>query len=426
MLHTRLTSLLLAVVLVSAVRPIQAQDASSQLEKALIDMYGICLFNGESNNPFSQAAALATGALAPGLSNFVESNLASIPLTPPSLEIAERDGEFVNVVTGFTPIFTESVGTVGKGQFLVGTNASYFNLSRIRGQEISDIAFTFGQNGFVGGGGDQVVVTMPLDIQATVFTLYGTYGITNRFDIGFAFPIVRLDIENEGTLFEVVGNRTGCNYANGAACDGGNDPDITVSLNESFGLPSSETYLSTMALRAKYRFTPSQNSGDLAAVFDVRIPTRSDDSLLGSGNFGWSFTLIGEYDRLVTFKPYFNLGARAWNGAGSNSLRFASGFTQQIMPNKLFFAFDLLAEMDLEDDVLLGNIDDDLTFEGTEIALLESTLPSVSKDHTLNAGLGLQFAPTPSIHVYGSALFALLDRGLQSPVTPVVGAAIHF
>lgn len=425
-----LPTLLAILVTLSTVQPSLAQD--SGLENALSTMYAACLFDPVgAANPFSQAVTLATGFLAPGISGFVESNLAAIPLTPPSLQIAEEDGELVNIVTGFTPIFTESVGTAGRGQFLVGSNFSFFDLSRIRGQNLSDIVFTFGQD----SGGDVINVAMPLRIEASVITVYGTYGITNRLDVGFALPFVRLRFENEGTLFEVVGNQSGCNYS-GGGCDFNEDgaTAITVSLNDTsnpdvavgFDLPSSDTYLSTLALRAKYRLSPSQNSGQVAAVVEVRIPTRSDDDILGSGNFGWRLTLIGEYDQLGTFKPYINLGAQTWNGDNSNSLRLATGFTQQVIRNKLFFAFDLLAKLDLESDPFLSSIDNSLSDVGAEIALLRSTIPSIDHEHTLNAGLGLQLAPSPSFHFYGSALFSLLDRGLQAPVTPTFGAAVHF
>ena len=72
----------------------QSSAPKSLLQAALGNMYGACLFESqESNNPFARAAALARQALAPGLSGFIESNLAAIPLTPPSLDLETRDGE---------------------------------------------------------------------------------------------------------------------------------------------------------------------------------------------------------------------------------------------------------------------------------------------------------------------------------------------
>lgn len=419
----RTTSTALAVVVtLSTVQPCLAQD-SRNLEDALSVMYAACLFNGVgAANPFAQSVNLTTGFLAPGISGFVESNLAAIPLSPPSLQLAEVDGEIVNIVTGFTPIFTESVWTVGKGQFLVGSNFSYSDLTRIRGQNLRDIVFTFGQD----SGGDVVNVGMPLSIEASVITVYGTYGITNRLDVGFALPFVHLRIENAGTIFEVIGNESGCSYEGGPNCKFiGGANDITVSLNDNFGMQSSGTYLSTLALRAKYRFSSARNLAKLAAVVDVRIPTRSDDDILGSGELGVRVTLIGEYAQLGTFKPYVNIGAQTWSGNHSSSVRLATGFSQQITPNKLFFAFDLLAKFDLESDPFLSQIDNSFSSTGSEIALLRSSIPSVNRENTLNAALGLQFAPSPRFQFYGSALFSLVDGGLQAPVSPTFGAALH-
>jgi hypothetical protein len=136
------------------------------LEQALADLYATCLFEPVEGNPFSDAATLVRQSFAPGISGFIESNLAAIPLTPPSLKAEFTDEGIISVVTGFSPIYTESSGTVGKGLFLVGTNVSHFNLSKIRGENLNALSFTFQQN----GGGDEVVASMPWNINATVFT----------------------------------------------------------------------------------------------------------------------------------------------------------------------------------------------------------------------------------------------------------------
>lgn len=428
----RFIALILALILLPL--SAHAQKAKSPLENALGNMYAACLFNSVENNPFSQSVDLARNILAPGISGFIESNLASIPLTPPNVRPVFQDGEIVNVVTGFTPIFTESSGTVGQGLFFVGTNFSYFDLSQIRGEALEDIAFAFQQN----SGADIISVTMPLNITAGVFTLYGTYGITNRLDIGVAIPVVNLSIENAGTTFVVQGNESGCRYdvgegGQGLNCIGaGGDEarDITVDLNGFFAEETmeSETYLSTIAVRSKYRFPVSSEAGRLAAVLDLRLPLgRTEDNMLGENNFGARLTFVGEYNGLSSLTPYLNVGAQFWNGDPNNNLRLAAGFNQQIT-STVFFAFDLLAKLDLESDGFLFGLDDELGEDATaaERALVGTTIPSVEYDHTLNAGLGAQWAITPSFQIYGSALFALLSRGLQAQIAPTVGAAIHF
>lgn len=403
----------------------QSVRAQPQLEQAIADLYATCFFEPVPNNPFSQAVSLARQSFAPGVSGFIESNLAAIPLTPPSLDAEYAEGEIISVVTGFTPIYTESSATVGEGLFLVGTNASHFNLSKIRGEDLDDLSFVFQQD----GGGDRIVVNMPFDINATVFTLHGTYGVTNRFDIGFALPVVRLEVDNVNTTFRVEGENTGCRYSpDGLNCEGQGSRDVSPPLfNFVDNKSDQETFLETLSLRAKYRFPVSVRSGRIAAVVDVRLPLRTGDSMLGSGNFGTRLTFIGEYDRLSTFQPYVNVGAQFWNGVNSNSFNVATGFNQQLA-SRLFFAFDLLGKIDLERDPFLTPIGGALSPEPSSggSTLASSSIPAVDRDHTLNAGLGLQFAFSPSIHAYGSALFALLDRGLQSTIAPTIGIAAHF
>jgi hypothetical protein len=422
------STFLLVIVFATLVIVPSSQAQESQLEAALGDLYAICLFEPVSNNPFSLAADLARQALAPGISNFIESNLASIPLTPPSLDAEYVDGRIATMVTGFTPIFTESSATVGQGQFLAGTNFSYFNLSKIRGENLSDLEFAFEQN----GGGDLIAVTMPFDINASVFTLYGTYGITDRLDVGLAVPIVRLQIENVNTTFRVEGDHSGCRYAppeeGGLNCQGIGGREVSPPLSAFQELPGSETYLNTLAVRAKYRFPSSWTRGSMAAVVDMRIPVgRSDGNVLGSGNFGTRLMLIGEYDELDTFKPYVNFGAQFWNGDNSNSLKFAAGFSQRVA-SKVFFAFDLLGELQIEEPPFLFALDNEVSPDdpASDFSLAQSSIPALSRDHTMNAGIGLQVAFSPTFHAYGSALFALLNRGLQSAVVPTIGVAAYF
>lgn len=405
----------------------QPTSAQGRLEEAFAELYATCLFDVPTveSNPFGQAASLARETFAPGLSGFIESNLAAIPLTPPSLEAEYAEGEVINVVTGFTPIYTESSATIGEGLFLVGANTSHFNLSKIRGENLDDLQFEFQQN----GGGDTVFVTMPFDIDASVFTLHGAYGVSNRFDVGFALPVVRLGIQNVNTTFRVEGENTGCRYIPGDLnCEGRGERTISPGLFSLVNDQSeTELFIGTLALRGKYRFPVSRAAGELAAVLDVRIPTRKESNLLGSGNFGTRLIFIGEYQQLGTFKPYVNVGAQFWNGRNTNSLKLAAGFNQQLAP-KLFLTFDLLGEVDLEPDPFLESIDNPVAEEdySPESVLTRSGIPALGRDHTLDAGLGLQWALGPSIQAYGSALFALLDRGLQSTVAPTVGVAAHF
>ena len=426
---SRLSGLLLLFLFLAH----QPASAQGRLEDAFAELYATCLFDIQTveNNPFSQAASLAEGTLAPGLSGFIESNLAAIPLTPPSLDAEYADGEVVNVVTGFTPVYTESSATVGNGLFLVGSNLSHSSLSQIRGQDLDNLRFTFEQN----GGGDEVSVTMPFDIRATVFTLHGAYGVTDRFDVGIALPVVRLTIDNVATTFRVEGDNTGCRYSEELGqevmwtCNGvgPRETPSSVRLYSFVGNRSeTETFLGTVALRAKYRFPVSVDVGRLAAVLDMRVPTRGESNIVGRGNFGTHLTFVGEYHQLGSFEPYVNVGGEFWNGRSSNSFNVAMGFNQQFASD-LFLTFDLLGEVAMEQDSFLRSIDDPPAGDAAPgSALTGSSIPAVDRDHTLDAGVGLQWTLSPSIHLYGSALFALLDRGLQSTVAPTVGVAAHF
>lgn len=418
---------LLVFLVASFSTPVAAQatdqDAStSQLATALTTMYRTCLF--PNSGFFDNAINLSADFIAPGISAFVESNLASLPLAPPNLDLATEDGQLVTTVAGFAPVFTESSATVGGGNFIMGSSFSYANLSKIRGDDISDIRFRFVQD----GGTDVIEARMPVEVAASVLTFYGTYGVTDALDIGFALPVVRLTMEQVPTTFNILDNSdTDVTYGGNLSAEynfvdqvtiGGNPVDALAASN----VDESATYLSTIALRAKYRFPLDLSASQLAALLDVRIPTTSDESVLGGGNLGLRLMLIGEIARRNGFKPYLNVGGQYWSDANVNSAQFAAGFNQRL-GTQLFFSFDLLGTLALEETPFLSAIDEDVV-PGTG-GLLSSDIRALDRDHALNTAISLQYVFSPNAHVYGSAMFSLLDAGVQATIIPTVGAAIH-
>lgn len=403
--------------------------AQSRLEGALAAMYKDCLF--PTSPHFQNSIALSQLQLAPGISTFIENNLAAIPLTPPTLEPAMKDGEIVAAVSGFAPIYTESSATLGERNAFLGANYSFFNLSRIRGQNLSDVGFQFAQDG---DGGDIVTARMPLDVDASVFSLYASYGVTDWLDVGFALPLVTLRFNSRPTTFRIIGNDTGLRY--GGEFDSADyrfvgdqaeiflppsDEDPAVVRDENPVVPQSETYVSTIAVRAKLRLPVTSARGASAVLVEVRVPAgRSTDNALGEGNFGVRLMLIGELVRQGGFKPYVNVGGQYWDGSDSSGLKLATGFNQQLS-SKLFFSFDLLGEIDLERDNPLTLIDRSNAFHNVTV----SNIPAMGYEHTFNGALGLQFALSPRVHAYGSALFSFLSAGLQSTVAPTIGVALH-
>lgn len=420
-------TVILAVVLVLLCVP--SATAQSRLEGALAAMYRDCLF--PTSPYFQNSIALSELQVAPGISTFIENNLAAIPLTPPTLEPAMRDGAIVAAVTGFGPIYTESSATLGQQKAFIGANYSYFNLSRIRGQNLSDVGFQFAQDG---DGGDVVTARMPLDVDASIISLYASYGLTDWLDVGFALPIVRLQFDSEPTTFRIIGNDTGLRY--GGQYDRADyqfvgdwaaiylppsDTDPAAVREENPVVPQSESYLSTIAVRAKVRLPVTLARGRTGALIEARIPAgRNTDNVLGEGNFGLRVIFIGELVRQGGFKPYVNVGGQYWDGAHSSGLKLASGFNQQLS-SKLFFSFDLLGELDLEQGNPLALIDRSNAMGDVAV----SNIPSLGYEHTFNGALGLQFAFSPRLHAYGSALFSFLSTGLQSTVAPTFGIALH-
>ena len=116
------------------------------------------------------------------------------------------------------------------------------------------------------------VETVTLRIQSDTVTLTGNYGVTDRFDIGGAIPLVRVHLQ--GQRLDTYRGRQLVQATGSASASG----------------------LGDVVVRAKYNFLRDGASG-LAVAGEARLPTGSDEDLLGAGRTSLTPRLIGSYER---------------------------------------------------------------------------------------------------------------------------------
>src|SRR5207248_5602454 len=112
---------------------------------------------------------------------------------------------------------------------------------------------------------------LTLAIAASVATLYGNVGVTDRIEVGFAAPMVSLVMD--GSRVNTYRGRTFTQATAHARSVG----------------------LADMVVRTK--FTPYREEGvALAGAVDVRLPTGRSTDLLGAGTRSVKFSAIGSFE----------------------------------------------------------------------------------------------------------------------------------
>ena len=361
------------------------------------------------------------------LSFFERSISANVAAFPLSSTVASQTYQFVNGVpratsSSFGPIYAERAQTVGRGRFNVGANASRIAFSRLRGVPLSDVRLTFvHQNvnfpncnvvfqgnceeyGIPQFEHDVIDLNLELDIAATVFALYGTFGITDWLDVAVAVPIVSLSLDGRSVASIVP--------ASGAPVQhffaGTPENPLLFAETSSHG---DATGVGDVAIRGKAQFLRG-GSLDLALLGEVRVPTGRTEDFLGTGEWGWRglFIASGQYG---AFSPHTNLGFTRRGGHGATGLfEGVIGFDQRMAPwatlaldlMGLFTAGDVETEFSSEPIVL------DEPYR-QEIRL--TNIPEI-RDDQVNGSVGFKFQMAGGVLLIANALVPLNQGGLRS------------
>ena len=225
-----------------------------------------------------QRDSASTQATTDTISRALLANLATLPVPTSSSAFVYRLNPELGTVErsspDFGPFFVERAQTAGRGQASFGVSFDQLHFTSLDGHSLRDGTFITTANQFVDEKTPFDVDQLTLNIDASIATVYGNVGITDRFEIGAAVPFVRLQLDGSR-----VDNYRGRNFTQASA--------------------SAQTVgLADIVVRGKYTLY-SDNGDGLAAAVDVRLPTGREDDLLGAGKPAVRFAGIGSIDRGV-------------------------------------------------------------------------------------------------------------------------------
>jgi hypothetical protein len=274
--------------------------------------------------------------------HFLATSLQVLQGLDTSIVSGLQQSSFGSAVAGFTydisqglpirkeeslgPVVAERAQTLGANRLNLAMSYSHVDFTQFQGQSLDNFPVTLqhidvNQDAALGPVGtpldfelDQIQLKLKISVTQDVFAFFGTYGVTDRWDVGVVLPIVHTDVRAVADATIV---------ARAVANPGLHVFGPTSPHSESGG---DATGIGDIALRTKYNFVrDAGNVPDMAFFGQVKLPTGSQSDLLGSG----STNILGLFIASKTygaFTPHVNLGYEvAIAGFDRSNFRYAAG-----------------------------------------------------------------------------------------------------
>jgi hypothetical protein len=378
------------LVLALTPAPVAAQSVS--------DVLSFLLTNRAVQTDDFQRDAAAAAATRDTVTTLLGAELATLP---PSLSSAGFTYRFNSTLgtaerasTSFGPFFTERSLTSGRGQAALGVNMRFASYNRLDGRDLRDGTFVTTANQFRDEAEPFDVETLTLDIESRVLTFTGSYGVTDRFDLSAAVPMVELSMN--GTRVNTYRGRQVVQAVADATSRG----------------------LGDVVVRGKYALLTGASEG-LALAGEVRLPTGREDDLLGAGTTAFSALLIASSEH----GPVGYHGNLSLSGGGlSNEVAYRGAVCFSVS-DRVTLAGELVGRR--YGDV--GRITDvrgpHATIGNVDTIRLS---PEDSSLSTAAVVLGAKWNLNGSWILSGHTQLPITDRGLRSGVVTLIGLDYAF
>ena len=426
-------------------------------------------------------------AVVEGFNSQMATQFSTFPLGSSSGGITyvfdETVGTFRRSSRSFGPLFAERALTIGRGKLNAGFNFQHTSYDTFEGQNLDDGSIKFylrhqdccgfqdpaTLTGFrlVADGtrldppfeGDLIEAALSLKATTNTTALFANYGVTNRWDIGVAVPIVRVNLDASVTA-RIVRFATGL-PPEAALTEQQRKDSLDVhtfeignpNATQTIGHSGHATGLGDVAIRTKYQVVRAAGGG-LAAAVDLRLPTGDENELLGTGGVQAKLMLVASTEH-GRFGQHVNLGYTVASGDVAGSL---GGVAAARTPDEVNYSggieFVAHPRVTVIGDVIgrtlrdVGRLDVvGKSFQWNEPSpLLGRVGPGCAGfvGFTCQTVTFPEFAPRPgnltlmlgtagakvnlsgNLLLSGSVLFPLTDAGLRSHVTTVVGLDYAF
>ncbi len=262
--------LILAGLALSAARPAFAQTTPNDIISFLVTNQNV----DTGAPPKDQAAAAATRDT---IARALLVNLASAPIATSSSGFVYRLdpelGTMTRVSQSFGTFYVERAATSGRRHLSLGASATSSGYDQLDGLHLRDGTLVTTANKFTDEPAPFDVESLTLRIRTNTLTVFGSYGVTDRLEIGGAVPLVQLHIE--GSRTNVYRGQTFVQASGSADASG----------------------IADAAVRAKYALLNNRN-GAFGVAAEWRLPTGNADNLLGAGRSALRVLALGSVEGL--------------------------------------------------------------------------------------------------------------------------------
>lgn len=337
-----------------------------------------------------RVAAAATGET---ISHALIASLATLPVATSSSGFVYRLNQELGTVErrtpGFGPSFVERAQPVGRGQTSFGLTFQHLRFDSLDGRNLRDGSFVTTANRFPDEASPFDVDQLTLSVDASIATLYGGAGLTDRLEVGFAAPLVMLQLEGSrlniyrGTAFRQAAAR------------------------------ARAVGLADLVARAKYAVYDAEHAAVAAAV-DVRLPAGRSEDLLGAGSASMLVSGIGSFGR-GPLTGHVNAGFST--GGLARELRYSGALEAAAAPRFTVVGEVLGRWIDTPGHIVAQTMANQ-SLPGVQTVRL---VPDTSTLRTMTAVPGVKWNVSDTWVLAANVAIPLTSSGLTAPLTPFVG-----
>jgi hypothetical protein len=342
-----------------------------------------------------QAAAQATSDT---ISRALLATLATMPVPTSSSAFVYRLnpelGTVQRATQTFGPFFVERALTAGSHQASFGITFQHLQFDRLDGAKLHDGTLVTTANQFTDEAEPFDVDRLTLNISADVTTLYGNVGLTNRVEVGFAAPMVALQLN--GRRVNTYRGRTFTQATASATAIG----------------------LADVLVRTKVTMFEEEGAG-IAAAVDVRLPTGKTEDLLGAGTPSMKVAAIGSIES-GPVSTHANAGVTV--GGLARELSYGGAVAVAASP-RVTLSGELLGRWLDSFSTIVSSTAPHPTIAGVETIRLT---PAASALNIMTFVPGLKWNLTDTWVLAANVTIPLTTGGLTSPFTPFVGIDYAF
>jgi hypothetical protein len=378
-------------VLLGVAAAADAQQSVSDVLTFLVTNQSVATGNPDRDRTAAQATSDT-------ISRALLANLATLPVSSSSGAFVYRLnpelGTVERATSNFGPFFVERALTAGQYQASFGLTFQHMRYTSLDGHNLRDGSLVTTANKFVDEAAPFDVDQLTLAIDASVATFYGNVGITPQMEVGFAVPMVRLQLD--GSRLNIYRGRT-----------------FTAATASATAMGFAD-----LVVRTKYTFYKEEGQG-LAAAVDVRLPTGREQDLLGAGSTSVRFSGIGSVES-GSVSAHGNAGASVGGLAREFNYGAALGVAAT---SRLTVSGELLGRWIDTPSGIVPVSSANPNIAGVETIRL---LPGSTGIHLVTVVPGVKWNLSQTWVLAANASIPLTNAGLTAPFTPFVGLDYAF